>query len=238
MAVADPFQDTRWSLVVSAAHGGDASRAALEWLCTAYWYPLYAYVRRKGHDVESARDLTQGFFASLLEPGALRGVHPERGKFRAFLLASMNHFLANEFNRATAFKRRTDDPAFQVDLDEIERNYGLEPVANLGPDDLYESRWARTVLDRALRRLRQEYESTDRGELFRRLGGYLTGDEPSSDRLAEELDMEPGAIRVAVHRLRRRLGAILRDEVAQTISNPADVDDEVRHLLKAAGRDR
>jgi len=236
--VADRFQDTRWSLVLSAAHGGEDSRAALEWLCTSYWYPLYAYVRRRGYDVESARDLTQGFFVSLLERGALRRLDPELGKFRAFLLASMNHFLANEQERAAALKRRTDNPAFHIDLEDVERLYALEPVEGLGPEALFESRWARTVLDRALRRLREEHESADKGELFRRLSGYLTGDEPSSDRLADELGMEPGTLRVAVHRLRRRLGAILRDEVAQTVSNPAEIDDELRNLLEAAGRNR
>lgn len=224
--------------MLSAAHGGGDSRAALEWLCTSYWYPLYAYVRRRGYDVESARDLTQGFFVSLLERGALRGLDPELGKFRAFLLASMNHFLANEVERQAALKRRADNPAFCIDLENVERLYALEPVEGLGPEALFESRWARTVLDRALRRLREEHEATDKGELFRRLSGYLTGDEPSSDRLADELGMEPGTLRVAVHRLRRRLGAILRDEVAQTISNPAEVDDELRSLLQAAGRNR
>lgn len=236
--VADPFQDTRWSVVLSAARGGEESRAALEWLCTSYWYPLYAYVRRRGYEEESARDLTQGFFVSLLERDGLRSIDPKLGKFRAFLLASMNHFLANERERDAALKRRANNPAFRIDIENVERRYALEAAAGLGPEAMFETRWARTVLDRALRQLRQEHESTGKGELFRRLSGYLTGDDPSSTSLAADLGMEPGAVRVAVHRLRRRLGVLLRHEVAQTISDPAHIDDELRTLLEAAGRDR
>lgn len=234
----DRFQDTRWSVVLSAAQGGEESRAALEWLCTSYWYPLYAYVRRSGYDVEQARDLTQGFFVSLLARGSLRSIDPKLGKFRAFLLVSMNHFLANERERDAAIKRRADDPMFRVDLENVERRYALEHVAGLGPEAMFESRWARTVLDRALLRLKEEQESKQKGELFRRLSGYLTGDEPSSDHLAADLGMEPGTLRVAVHRLRRRLGALLRDEVAHTVADPAEIDDELRSLLEASGRGR
>jgi RNA polymerase sigma-70 factor (ECF subfamily) len=225
-------------VVLSAARGGEESRSALEWLCASYWYPLYAYVRRQGYDAERARDLTQGFFVSLLEREALRSLDRRLGKFRAFLLASMNHFLANERERSAALRRRADNPAFHIDLEDLDRRYGLEPEAGLGPEAMFETRWARTVLDRALLRLREEYESTGKGELFRRLSGYLTGEEPRSDRLAGDLGMEPGTLRVAVHRLRRRLGALLRDEVAQTVSDPADIDGELRSLLEAAGRDK
>jgi len=236
--MADPFQDTRWSVVLAAARGGKDSRAALEWLCSNYWYPLYAYVRRKGCDAELARDLTQGFFVSLFEQDSLRRIDPKLGKFRAFLLASMNHFLSNEKEREAAVKRRAENPAFRVDLDGVERRYELESSSELSPEAMFESKWARTVLDRAMRRLREEHESTDKGEMFRRLRGYLTGEEPAYDRLADDLGMTQGTLRVSVHRLRRRLGALLREEVAATVSDPAEVDGELRSLLEAAARNR
>lgn len=230
----DRFEDTRWSLVLSASGNGEKSRAALEWLCRTYWYPLYAYVRRRGYDVETARDLTQGFFLSLLEQDAFRRLDPDLGRFRAFLLASMNHYLGHQRERDAALKRRAEDPAFRVDFEGIERRYVGEPDAD--PEALFETRWARTVLDRALQRLREEHQTPEKGELFRRLRGHLTGEEPGYERLAEELDMAPGTLRVAVHRLRRRLGTLLRDEVAQTVADPGEVDGELRSLLRAAGR--
>lgn len=234
----EQFQDTRWSVVLSAARGGKESRAALEWLCSNYWYPLYVYVRRKGVDVEHARDLTQGFFVSLLEQDSLKSIDPKLGKFRAFLQASMNHFLSNERAREAALKRRAGNPAFQVDLDGVERRYALEPAAGLDPEAMFESKWARTVLDRALRRLREEHQSGDKEEMFRRLREYLTGEEPAYDRLAADLGITQGTLRVSVHRMRRRLGALLREEVAETVADPAEVDDELRSLLEAAARNR
>jgi RNA polymerase sigma-70 factor (ECF subfamily) len=235
-AVAEQFRTTQWSVVLSAARGGTEARAALDSLCRSYWYPLYAYVRRRGHDAEAARDLTQAFFASLLEREALRTVDPSLGKFRAFLLASMKNFLSNQDEHRRALKRRADDRTFQVDLEDAEGRYFAEPAERLGPEELFETKWARIVLDRALRRLREEYEGAGKGDLFRRLRGHLTGDEPDYDRLAEDLDTSKGALRVAVHRLRRRLGTLLRDEVGQTVSDTSDVDAELRSLLVAAGR--
>jgi RNA polymerase sigma-70 factor (ECF subfamily) len=228
----DVFQTTRWSVVLSAARGGDDSREALEWLCRRYWSPLYAFVRRRGHDTESARDLTQTFFLKLLERRALERVDPGLGKFRAFLLASMKNFLANEDARAGAVKRRAEDPDFSVEFEDAERWYARAPAAGLGPEDLFESRWARSVLDRSLRRLREEYEAVGKGETFRRLQGHLTG----ADSPGDDTGVSPGSRRVAVHRLRRRLGSLLRDEVSQTVADPADVDGELRSLLEAAGR--
>lgn len=234
--MADEFRTTRWSVVLSARRGEGGSREALEWLCQTYWYPLFAYVRRQGHSADEAQDLTQGFFLRLLEPDFLQNVDPEFGRFRAFLLASIKHFLSNQRERERALMRRADDRAFRVDLDAAERRYALETNTTLSPDALFEARWARFVLDRALRRLGQEYESAGKGELFRGLRGHLTGDEPSYARIAGELGATGGALRVAVHRLRRRLGALLREEVAQTVARPEDVDMELRSLLEAAGR--
>lgn len=232
----DPFHTTRWSVVLLAARGGEDSREALEWLCKSYWYPLYAFVRHRGHDADAARDLTQAFFLHLLERDALRRVDPSLGKFRAFLLASMNHFLSNQRERESALKRRATDPGFRVDMDEGERFYSRESATDLGAEQMFETRWARSVLDRALQRLREEHERTGRGELFRRLRGALTGEDPVYDQVAADLGMSENVLRVTVHRMRRRLGSLLREEVAQTVADPADVDAELRSLLEAAGR--
>jgi len=234
--LSDRFQTTRWSLVLAAAKGEHGSAEALEWLCATYWHPLYGFIRRHGNDPESARDLTQSFFLSLLGRNSLQSIDPSNGRFRAFLLASVKHFLSNERERAQALKRRADDIALHLDLEDAERMYLLEPAPGLGPEELFEAKWARTVLDRAMKRLREEHETTGRGDLFRRLSGHLTGEETPYGVLAGELDMSEGAIRVAVHRLRNRLGSLLRAEVAQTVADPRDVDGEIRHLLQAAGR--
>lgn len=234
--MADEFKTTRWSVVLSARRGKGDAREALEWLCQTYWYPLFAYVRRQGHSADQAQDLTQGFFLRVLEPDFLRSVDPELGRFRAFLLASIKHFLSNQRERERALTRRADDRAFQVDLDDAECRYALETNTALSPDALFEARWARFVLDRAIRRLAQEYELAAKGGLFRGLRGHLTGDEPPYERMAGELGTTEGALRVAVHRLRRRLGTLLREEVAQTVARPEDVDIELRSLLEAAGR--
>lgn len=232
----DRFRTTRWSVVLSAARGGDGSREALEWLCVTYWYPLYAFVRRQGHDAHAASDLTQSFFLSLIERSSLRQIDPRLGKFRAFLLASIKNFLSHELERENALKRRADSPAFQVDLEAAERRYVHEPHDELGPEELFQARWARAVLDRALRRMSEEHETAGKQDIFRRLRAHLTDVELPYDRTAAALDMTEGAVRVAVHRLRRRLGELLREEVAQTVADPADIDEELRDLLKAAGR--
>lgn len=234
--MADRFETTRWSLVLAAARGEEGSVEALEWLCATYWQPLYAFIRRQGHDSETARDLTQSFFLSLLDRNSLQRVDPREGRFRSFLLAAIRNFLAHEWERQRALKRRTEDPAFRLDFDGAEERYLRDGAAASSPEDLYESRWARTVLDRALHRLGEEHEATGRGEIFRRLSGHLTGEEASYDRLAAELGMTAGALRVAVHRLRRRLGDLLRAEVAHTVANSDDVQAEIRNLMQAIGR--
>ena len=234
--MADRFQTTRWSLVLAAAKGGEGSAEALEWLCATYWYPLYGFIRRQGHGSEEARDLTQSFFLSLLDRKSLRRIDPLEGRFRAFLLASIKNFLSHESDRKRALKRRSDDPAFRMDFEHAEARYLREGTGSLTPEDLYASHWARTILDRALRRLGEEHETTGKGETFRRLSGHLTGEEPPYDRLAADLGTTEGALRVAVHRLRLRLGDLLRAEVGQTVSNPGDIDGEIRNLLQAIER--
>jgi len=234
--VGDRFQTTRWSLVLTAAQGGEGSTEALEWLCATYWHPVYGFIRRRGHDSESARDLTQSFFLSLLDHQSLQRIDPKEGRFRAFLLASIKNFLSHERERAQALKRRSDDPDFRLDFEGAEDWYLRQDPEQQSPEDLYESRWARTVLDRALRRLSEEHEQIGKGEMFRRLSGHLTGEEAPYDRLAADLGMTEGALRVAVHRLRRRLGALLRAEVAQTVADPEEVKSEIRNLVQALGR--
>jgi RNA polymerase sigma factor (sigma-70 family) len=234
--VADRFQTTRWSLVLAAAQGGEGSGEALEWLCGAYWYPLYAFIRRQGHDADAARDLTQSFFLHILEKNALSKIDPRQGRFRAFLLASVKNFLSNERVRERALKRRADDPAFRLTLEGAEQRYLGEHAAALSPEDLFGTRWARTVLDRVMRRLGDEHESAGKGEVFNRLRGHMTGEEASYDSLAADLGTSAGALRVTLHRMRQRLGVLLREEVAHTVSSPADIDNEIRELLQAAGR--
>jgi RNA polymerase sigma-70 factor (ECF subfamily) len=234
--MSDIFRTTRWSVVLSAARDGTESRRALEWLCETYWQPIYVYIRRRGHDAENAADLTQSFILTLLEGKPLQRIDPKLGKFRAYLLASVNHFLSNERDRTRAMKRRAEQASLWLDLEDAERQYQLESAPALGPDELFEAKWARTVLQDALRRLEQDYDASNGTALFRRLRGHLTGEDPAYDRLADELGMTAGALRVAVHRMRRKLGTLLREAVAHTVSDPKDVDGELRRLLEAAGR--
>lgn len=230
------FATTRWSLIV-AARGEDSSAAhqALARLCEAYWYPLYAYIRRRGHAPDEAQDLTQEFFARLLEQDFLGSADPARGRFRAFLLAACKHFLANERDRACAQKRGGGRAMASLDLDNAEGRYGREPAHELTPDRLFERRWALTLLDRALGRLREECTAKGKGETFDRLRVFLAGDRgaPSHGQVAGELGMTAGAVKVAVHRLRQRYRELLREEIGQTVEGPDQIDEEVRELFAA-----
>jgi RNA polymerase sigma factor (sigma-70 family) len=229
------FATTRWSQVLAAGQDQTAvSREALASLCEVYWYPLYAYVRRWGHDPDQAQDLTQEFFTRLLEKHYLRDADPSRGKFRSFLLASLKHFLSNERDRAFALKRGGRVTILPLEVETAEGMYQREPPDADTPEKVFERRWALTLLERTLVRLRQEFTAGGRGALFARLEGYLTGEQLTVPyaQLAEELAMTEGAIKVAVHRLRRRFGALLRDEIGDTVSDPEQVDDEVRELFR------
>jgi len=233
------FETTRWSLVLAA--GGDnssAAREALGVLCDTYWYPLYAYARRRGAAADDARDLTQAFLTSLIERRDFERVRRERGRFRSFLLASLQHFMAND-----AAARRADKRGGQVTflpiapraLDEAEGRYGVEPVDETTPETLYERRWALTVIERVLAALRQEWEAQARTEEFDELKACLIREAPPGGYagVAARLGTSEGAVKVAVHRLRRKFQAQLRSDIAHTVSDPADVDDEIRYLLKA-----
>lgn len=236
MAVSLPMGSptSSWARVLSAREGPtSATREALEGLCRAYWYPVYAFVRRQGNDAEDSRDLTQAYFAELLEKGYLHDYDPKRGRFRVFLMASVKHFLSKEREKALAWKRGGRADVVSLDAQAVDERYRYEPVDRLTPEQIFERRWALTVLEHALTRLRREQEDLDRGREFASLEGYLTGEQAheSYREVAERLGTTEGAVKTSIHRLRRRLGRLVRSEITETVTNPADVDDEVRHLL-------
>jgi RNA polymerase sigma-70 factor (ECF subfamily) len=224
------FPTTRWSLIVSSRQRPtDLSREALANLCGAYWYPLYAYVRCHGESAENAQDLTQGFFSRLLEKDYLNDFDPERGRFRTFLLASFRHYIINERHRQQARKRGGKPALLTLDLTNAEERYRREPSHNLTPEKVYERRWVSTLLERSMARLRAESSDQIR---FERLQALLTGESADSyRRTAEELGMSEGALKVAVHRLRRRYGDLLREEIAETVASPKEIKDELSYLL-------
>ena len=230
---------THWSLVLAAAGTEDShGREALARLCQVYWYPLYAFVRRQGHDPHDAQDLTQEFFMRLLEKDYLGDVDRSKGKFRSFLLVALKHFLSKEWDRARTLKRGGGHRLVSLDTLSAEDRYRREPEDNATPERLFERRWALTLLDQVLTRLSEEYETTGKRALFEQLQGCLMGDSdllPYAE-LAARLGMTEGAVKVVVHRLRKRYRGVLRDEIAQTVADSAEIDDEIRQLLSALGR--
>lgn len=217
--------------------GGEEAREALSSLCQRYWFPLYAYVRRRVPNLQEAQDLTQEFFLRLIEKNAVARATPERGRFRSFLLASLDNFLANEWDRANAKKRGGGCQVLPLDLSEGESRLNLEPAHNLTPQRLFEREWTLTLLGLAMDRLRADCESTGKLRQFELLQGALSGDGQALNypNIAAELQMSEEAARQASHRLRKRYRELLRAEVAQTVSNPGEVDDEIRSLLETLG---
>ena len=220
------------------AAGGDdslAARAALATLCETYWYPLYAYVRRRGATPDDARDLTQGFLTSLLERRDFANLRRDQGRFRAFLLASLQHFLANDAARRRTQKRGGGLILLPLALDDAEGRYRYEPAEPATPETLYERRWALTVIERVLAHLRQEWEATSRAAEFDELKACLLGQAPPGGyaAIAGRLGTTEGAVKVAIHRLRRKFQAQLRRDIAETVSDAADIDDEIRYLVRA-----
>ncbi len=213
----------------------DRASAALAELCEIYWPPLYGYLRGRGYPAEEAQDLTQGFFARLLETQAIRSADPTRGRFRAFLLTALKRYVINEYERATAERRGGRHLHFQLDLTEAERAFTAERRHEETPDRLFDRKWAAIVLERALERLRNEYAASGKADVARALLPYLTEstDLLSYRAVAADLGLSEGAVKVAVHRLRQRYGAILRAEVAETVAGDQEVDAELRELLRA-----
>lgn len=209
---------------------------ALEKLCRAYWYPLYAYVRRQ-NSPEDAQDLTQDFFSRLLEKNYLAKADRDRGRFRTFLLGSLKNFMVNDWKRENRLKRGGGVEFLSIDANVAEDRYAAEPDHESNPDAAYEQRWAVTLIEQVLATLRREYGATDKAPLFEELKGFIWGDRSNASyaEIAGALNLTEGAVKVAVHRLRHRFRELLRGEVAHTVIQPDDIDGELRHLISVAG---
>ncbi|MFH1715888.1 MAG: hypothetical protein ABIF19_00935 [Planctomycetota bacterium] len=230
------FTTTHWSVVMAAGQPESTRyRQALESLCRTYWFPLYAYLRRQGHNADQAEDHVQAFFAGLLEKRGLRLADPKRGRFRSFLLASLKHFLANERARAGARKRGGGLKILPLDIETAESQYALQQRDEFSPEKLFERSWALTVLERTMAQLQAEATTKKKKELFDCLRAYLTAKNSavSYREAAEKLNMTEGAVKVAVHRLRQRYRELLRDEIAQTVTTEDQINEEIRDLFAA-----
>ena len=230
------FATTRWTMVNAAGGAADhRSAAALEELCEIYWPPLYAYLRGRGYPAEQAQDLTQGFFARLLETDGIRLADPARGRFRTFLLTALKRFAINEYERSITVKRGGRRVRLSADFDEAERVYSLERRDDDTPDRLFDRKWAAITLDRALQRLRAECEDMETSPVATALLPYLTdsGGLPPYKVIAPQIGLTEGAVKVAVHRLRQRYGSILRAEIAETVTGEQEIEAELRDLLRA-----
>jgi RNA polymerase sigma factor (sigma-70 family) len=230
------FVTTHWSLVLSVGRSDSThARDALEKLCRTYWPPIYAFVRRQGHSPHDAEDLTQAFFTRVLAKNYFADADRTRGRFRSFLLGSLKHFLANEWDKAKAQKRGSGQKAIPIDTANVETSCGFEPADNLTPERIFERRWALTLLDQVLRQLRKEYIRDGREKLFDQLKPTLT-EASRTVRYAEiaaRLETSEGAVKVAVHRLRQRYRELLRAEIADTVADPDEIKDEIGNLFAA-----
>ena len=230
------FATTNWSVVLAAAAGGDSRRssAALERLCRAYWYPLYAFIRRNGHGPHDAQDLTQEYFARLLAKDYLASVDQSKGKFRSFLLSSLKHFIANERARTKTKKRGGNYEFITFDPASAESRYGLEPAPETPPEILYDRQWAVTLLERVMVRLRREYVAAGKKDLFENIKEMLIGDKhiASHSDLATRANLSEETLKVTIHRLRRRYRELIRTEVANTLTSGDEVDEELRYLFE------
>lgn len=232
----DPsFTTTHWSVVLAAEQSSTpAALEALEKLCRDYWYPLYAFVRRQGHNPPDAQDLTQDFFARFLEKNYLAQVHPAKGKFRSFLLAALKHFLADEWDKLRTAKRGGGQVPISLDEQSPEERYRLEPADEMSAEKIFERRWALTVLEQARTRLRDEYVSRGKGELYHGLRPFEGGEQGGATyaELGNQLGLTESAVKAAAHRLRQRYHELVREEIAQTVSKPAEIDEEIRYLIR------
>jgi len=235
-APAARFATTHWSVVAAAQDpASPQAQEALATLCSAYWYPLYAYIRYQGYSAHQSQDLTQGFFAALLEQHTLEVADRAKGKFRSFLLTACKHYLAHERGRTRAQKRGGGRSFLSLDFDRGETRYSLEPAHTLTAEKLFARRWALTMLDQVLARLREEFAQKGKAKLFDCLRVFLLGEQNAlpHSRVAQDLGMTEGAVKVAAHRLRRRFRELVREEIARTVDDAKDIDDEVRDLFAA-----
>jgi len=232
---AGAFPHTRWTLVDQLNGGGSGGEHALGELCTMYWYPVYAFVRRSGASAPDAEDLTQGFFVRLLEKEVLASADAKKGRLRTYLLAALKRFRITEYRKSVAQKRGGGGAILQLDADAAERRFREEPKELEDPESLFERRWALSLLDEALGRLKDEYEQSGKPELFDAISPFLAGrdrDDPRYAELAVELGMTPGAVQVAVHRMRKRYRGHLEEAVAETIECQEDLEDELCYILR------
>jgi RNA polymerase sigma factor (sigma-70 family) len=232
----DVFATTHWTVVLAAGNRSTPqSDLALEQLCRTYWFPLYAYVRRRGHTTEDAEDLTQAFFARFLAKNYLEGLSAERGRFRAFLFASLKHFLANEWDKSRRQKRGGGEVPLSLDWQTADTQFQVAATAEPSPDKAFDREWALALLGKVIERLQKECEAEGKAKLFEQLKIFLTvgKGELSHAEAAKNLSMDETAVRVAIHRLRKRYRELLRDEIAQTLADAADVDEEMRALFGA-----
>ncbi len=233
------FATTRWSQVLAAGAGDvNLSREALAELCRTYWYPLYAFARRKGHSPQDAEDLCQEFFLQLLEHDWLARADRSRGRFRTFLLTMLTRFMANEWDKASRQKRGGHLRQLPLTIDDAERRFSREPINSGSPEQQFERQWALTVLDRVLGRLQADYAHRDQNALFEALKPSLVGSREVQpyQRLAADLGMTEGSVKVAVHRLRQRYRQQLLDEISQTVTSPEEAESELRHLFRVLAR--
>lgn len=230
------FQTTHWTVVLTARDGGSpGAHEALSTLCETYWYPIYAFIRRRGRTPAEAEDLTQAFFARILAKEFLRDLMPRQGRFRSYLLASLQHFLANEWDRARAQKRGGGKTLLSLDEEDAESRYQIEMATAATPETLYEIRWAWNLLEQVLTQLREEYARAEQSALFDQLKEFITtvGSQTGKyPELAVTTGLKEATLRVAIHRLRRRYGELLRAEIARTVADPAEIEDELRHLIR------
>ncbi|MBM3758490.1 MAG: sigma-70 family RNA polymerase sigma factor [Acidobacteria bacterium] len=232
------FATTHWSVVLTAARpSAPGAREALEQLCRTYWYPLYAYIRRRGYGMHDAQDLTQGFLEHLLERNALESIAQEKGRFRSFLLAALNYFLTDQRRHEQAQKRGGGCEFVPINAIHAEERYQFEPVDDRSPEKIFERRWALTVLAEVLTKLEREYDHGGKNALFSELHGFLVGEKTGETyaAAAARLGVNQGAVKMAVLRLRRRYRELFRETIAQTVAHPAEVEEELRHLIAAIG---
>ena len=232
------FTTTHWSVVLASAQGDSPQAAsALEQLCRAYWYPLYAFVRRQGRSPHDAEDLLQAFFARLLEKNFLGNVDRSKGRFRSFLLAALRHFLADEWDKATTDKRGGYVRFLSLEDGAAEGRYWEEPASDLTPEKLYEQRWACVLLEQVMQRLAQDAAEAGKGHFFEALKPFLVGESHSVSyaELAVKFDVSEAALKMKVQRLQHRYQRLLREEIAQTVASPEEVEDEIRYLFRVLG---